>query len=117
MEKRTMPQLDAVTTAELIAELRRRGGYADAVGEAMALVERKSQDYNGTAEPGAARDAYFPFGLASYAQMVHTKALRLVSLAQQQSGAPQFESARDTCLDLINYAAFCADWLRRKKGS
>lgn len=79
--------------------------------EAAALCQRKAEDYNGGT---VSRDAYFPFGLVSYSQMIHTKSLRLVSLAQQ-GGAANFESARDTALDLINYATFLAEWLDQRK--
>lgn len=79
--------------------------------EAAALCQRKAEDYNGGT---VSRDAYFPFGLTSYSQMIHTKSLRLVSLAQQ-GGAANFESARDTALDLINYATFLAEWLDTRK--
>lgn len=98
------------TPAELLEELRLRGGTYTALADAALLYERKSQDYNA----GVSRDTFFPFGLKSYTQMLHTKTQRLVSLCHAQ-GAPNFESARDTVLDLINYASFCADWLERTK--
>ena len=103
------------TVADLLLELSLRGGHPGALGEAGMLCLKKSEDYNrgmGHADPVAVnRDAYFPFGLTSYTQMLHTKTQRLVSLCQ--ADATNFESARDTCLDLINYAGFCADWLQR----
>lgn len=72
--------------------------------EAFQLVLRKNQDYNAKVD----RSSYFPMGLASYAQMIHVKSQRLVSLAAS-GGAPNFESVRDTALDLINYATFLAE--------
>lgn len=98
-----------VPDAVLVAELSKRGGSMGAVGEALTIVVGKSQDYNAGAVD---RDSYFPLGLASYAQMLHTKSLRLVSLASKPRDAV-FESARDTALDIINYASFLADWLKR----
>ena len=78
------------------------------ITDALALCAKKSGDYN----KHTGRDAYFPLGLASYAQMIHTKAMRLTNLAA--TGAePNFESVRDTCLDLINYAWFLADAIER----
>ena len=101
---------DNITTA--IEQLASAGGSLGALGEAALICQRKSEDYNGGS---VSRDAYYPFGLKSYAQMIHTKSLRLVSLCQQGSDKPNFESARDTCIDLINYASFCADWLERNE--
>jgi hypothetical protein len=76
--------------------------------EALALCAKKAGDYN----KHTGRDAYFPLGLPSYAQMIHTKAMRLVNLAAS-GRAPNFESVRDTCLDLVNYAWFLADAVDR----
>lgn len=65
--------------------------------EVTEIAIKKSQDYNnGNGQP-ASRAAYFPFGLLSYAQMLHTKSQRLNSLAQQDK-APNNESVRDTLL-------------------
>lgn len=103
----------------LLDALRRHGGTLQACAEAQLLVLKKSADYNNTgSNKGAAstfkasRDDYFPFGLKSYAQMIHTKSQRLISLSNKD-GSSNFESARDTMLDLINYASFGADWLHR----
>jgi hypothetical protein len=102
----------------MLEELKARGGHPGALAEAALLCARKSQDYNrGAANEGdihsVDRDLYFPLGLASFAQMLHTKSQRLLSLAQNPDAPVAFESARDTCLDLINYAGFCAEWLTR----
>lgn len=67
---------------------------------ALMLLSKKAEDYN----TGVERKDYFPFGLTSYSHMIHTKSLRLVSLCKSDKD-PNFESARDTLLDLINYAA------------
>jgi hypothetical protein len=103
--------LTNATSVELLHELVRRGGAIAALGEAGLLCARKAEDYNGGIDE---RDQYFPFGMLSYAQMLHTKSLRLVSLCQREQGAV-FESTRDTCLDMINYASFAADWLARQR--
>lgn len=68
--------------------------------QALRLLSKKAQDYN----TGVERSQYFPFGLTSYSHMIQTKALRLVSLCKNNQ-EPNFESAEDTLLDLINYAA------------
>lgn len=79
-----------------------------AIEDALRLCSKKAGDYN----KHTGRDAYFPLGLPSYAQMIHTKAMRLVNLAATRA-EPNFESVRDTCLDLINYAWFLADAIER----
>ena len=76
--------------------------------DAVELCIKKSQDYNNGQDKPASRREYFPFGLLSYAQMLHTKTQRLNSLAQQTK-APNHESIRDTLIDLINYAGFAAE--------
>lgn len=107
----------ALGTVPLLQIVRDRGGHPGVTAEAVLLCARKSDDYNqgmGHADMHAVnRDSYFPFGLKSHAQMIHTKAERLVSLARKD-GESQFEGARDTCLDLINYAGFAADFLKRE---
>ena len=76
--------------------------------EVTEIAIKKSQDYNnGNGQP-TSRAIYFPFGLLSYAQMLHIKSQRLNSLAQQDK-LPNNESVRDTLLDMINYAAFAVE--------
>lgn len=112
--------LEQFSSEELLSELAKRGGTLKACAEAQLLCLRKSQDYNQTGGNAgtfnASRDDYFPFGLSSYAQMIHTKSQRLISLAKKPSEEANFESCRDTALDLINYASFLADWLARTGG-
>lgn len=73
--------------------------------EVTQLALKKSADYNG---PKISRSIYFPFGLISYAQMLHVKTQRLISLANQNK-EPNNESIRDTLLDMINYASFAVE--------
>lgn len=103
--------LSNINTVDLLQELTRRGGHLEALAEAGLLCVKKAEDYNAGM---VSRDSYFPFGLQSYAQMIHTKSQRLISLCGKTT-TENFESARDTCLDLVNYAGFCADWLKRTK--
>jgi hypothetical protein len=110
--------LEKFGTQEILDELVRRGGAAGETARAALLSVKKSQDYDLErlrADGHKDRDAYFPLGLASYAQMVHVKSQRLISMASKTLAGrePNFESALDTCHDLVNYASFCADWLRR----
>lgn len=102
--------LRMVDAADLLRELTRRGGAPAALGEAGLLAFRKADDYN----DGRSRDEYFPLGLASYAQMLHVKVTRLLSLSRRPREAAN-EPARDTALDIVNYASFLADWLGRQR--
>lgn len=108
-------QLVECSTVELLEELQSRGGHPGALAEAALLCIRKSQDYNqGVAEDmdphTIDRSSYFPFGTMSYAQMLHTKSQRFNSLASKEmrGQSANFESLRDTALDIINYAGFFA---------
>lgn len=76
--------------------------------EVTEIAIKKSQDYNNGNGTPTSRAVYFPFGLLSYAQMLHTKSQRLNSLAQRDV-TPNNESVRDTLLDMINYAAFAVE--------
>lgn len=82
--------------------------YDGLVAQASAIMFRKAQDYN---NPKAVQlHDYFPFKDKSYVQMLHVKTQRLISLAESDS-APNFESTKDSVLDLINYAVIYLDYL------
>ena len=118
VDSRRAPKIDdsleRVDSIHLLEELARRGGHPGAVAEAVLLCAKKSADYNqgmGHEDMHTVdRASYFPFGLASYAQMLHTKTQRLNSLVLKSlaGGEPNFESTRDTLLDIVNYAGFAA---------
>jgi hypothetical protein len=97
------------------ATLLRKAAQDDGQGDLAVLLdcwllsERKARDYQGG---GVERDAYFPFGVKSYVQMLVVKVLRLVSLARQD-GKAQHEGIADSARDLINYSAFLVDRLER----
>lgn len=86
--------------------------------EAAKLRARKSRDYgsDGSFDSITLKD-YFPFGVLSHAQMIWTKALRIRSVAKRtydaqvlgNSHATNFESLRDSVLDLHNYVNFAAE--------
>jgi hypothetical protein len=80
--------------------------YLQLIAPAQKLIEAKGQDYNHLLD----LHSYFPFGDKSYAQMVHVKSLRLVSLALQTE-SPNFESKVDTLYDNINYSVVYLDYL------
>jgi hypothetical protein len=73
--------------------------------EATLLRARKAADYR---QGFASLKDYFPFGLKSHAQMIHTKDLRLMNLVSTER-EPNHEGIRDTALDLINYATFLVE--------
>ena len=75
------------------------------------LCVRKSQDYGAQDH---AKAEYFPYGAVGYLQMLFTKFKRLES-ATIRDGAQLFDSAVDSCLDLINYASFFAQWLEDRE--
>ena len=79
--------------------------YLELLAPVLELVAAKGEDYN----TGVALHDYFPFGHKSYIQMVHLKALRLVAIADNEE--PNFDSVKDTVMDLINYAVFYLDYL------
>lgn len=83
-----------------------RARYLALLEPAMKIVVAKHQDYNKAVE----LSAYFPFQDKSYIQMLHVKAMRLVSLASTNQ-EPNFESVQDTVIDMINYAVFYLDYL------
>jgi len=99
--------------AQLLLQMAKEDGKGDlaVLLDCWILAERKAQDYQGG---GVSRDAYFPFGLKSYVQMLVVKVNRLVSLANQD-GTPMYEGVADSARDLINYAAFLVASLGRKE--
>ena len=74
--------------------------------DAVRISQTKAADYKST----VGRAAYFPMGAVSYAQMIHTKSMRIINLAKSDA-APNHESMRDSCVDLINYACYLAEAL------
>lgn len=111
-------EAELIPSRVLLEELRRRGGHPGALAEAALLCIKKSADYNqgsGHEDIHAVdRSPYFPFGAASYAQMLHTKSTRFVSLVKK-GGPAEFEGLRDTALDIINYAGFYIASLEKKE--
>lgn len=84
-----------------------RQQYLDIIHPAIDIVIKKGEDYNA----GPRLEQYFPFGDFSYIQMIHLKALRLVSLVENLD--PNYESKEDTIYDLINYCVFYLDHLNQ----
>jgi hypothetical protein len=82
--------------------------YLNLIEPAVKLVVRKGEDYNDK----TSLHQYFPFKDKSYIQMIHLKALRLVSLADNPK--PNFDSTLDTLYDLLNYTVFYLDYLENQ---
>ena len=105
--------LASANLEDLLYELSlRKDSPVAQLGIAGLLYLKKSSDYNGDTKYSLSN--YFPFGTASYAQMIHTKSMRILSVAdkelnRQSPTAPNFESLQDSALDMINYAMFLAD--------
>jgi hypothetical protein len=83
-----------------------RQDWLDLVNPAVLIVVKKGEDYN----HGPKLEDYFPFGDFSYIQMIHLKALRLVSLVDKVE--VNFEGKKDTIYDLINYCVFYLKFLK-----
>jgi hypothetical protein len=75
------------------------------------LMDKKSKDYGDVDE---SRSSYFPFGDKSYATMLHTKMERIKNLIENDE-KHNFESLKDTVMDLINYGAFYYAYLNEKE--
>jgi hypothetical protein len=86
-----------------------REQYLKLIGPAMELVAKKAQDYGDDAKE-VGLHTYFPYGMPSYVQMMHTKTLRLVAITKS-GRMPNYETVNDTLIDLINYAVFALDYL------
>ena len=82
--------------------------YLALLEPAMQLVVKKHEDYN----TGISLHDYFPFADKSYIQMLHIKVLRLRAL---EGKTANFEGAKDTLLDLINYSIFYLQYLEGKQ--
>ena len=80
--------------------------------EAAKLKERKQADYQGEMFK---EEDYFPFGNKSYIHMIHTKYLRMRSLAETENKKINFESLEDTLVDMAVYCAMFAAYLENKK--
>ena len=74
------------------------------------LVVAKGRDYNSRVQ----LEMYFPYEDKNYIQMIHLKALRMVSLTDQTD--VNFEGMLDTVMDSIAYTVFYLDFLQKKVG-
>lgn len=82
----------------------------DIMQQAIDLKLKKSKDYQGSQ---FTEEDYFPFGHLSFIHMLHTKMLRIRSVAEQE-GQQNFESLTDSLIDMINYSAMYAAWVENQ---
>lgn len=85
----------------------------DIMQQAIDLKQKKSKDYQGSQ---FTEEDYFPFGHLSFIHMLHTKMLRIRSVAEQE-GEQNFESLTDSLIDMINYSAMYAAWVENQSTS
>jgi len=79
------------------------------------LQLKKANDYQNPNSNIKQAD-YYPRGVASLLDIVHTKTLRMMSVVEAMENdpeySPNFESLEDSAKDLINYSSFIAAYLR-----
>lgn len=83
--------------------------------ECADLQLKKSNDYQNPNSSIRQVD-YYPRGIASILDVIHTKTLRMRSVLEAMESdpnyKPNFESLEDSGKDLINYASFLVSYLR-----
>lgn len=83
------------------------------LAQAAKLYRKKSQDYRSKAS-GIKHSEFYPQGVKTIHDILHGKMLRAKSLIaniESNQPSPNFESLKDTFIDIINYAAFACSWL------
>ena len=88
-----------------LEKARRWDQLPETVQRIAKIATSKGGDYNNIA---GGRDAYFPFGHMSYAQVLHMKVARIQSLINSQAvgKTPNHEGLADSIDDLLNYGVF-----------
>ena len=85
--------------------------------ECAELQDKKSRDYQNEKSRIEQAD-YYPRGIASLMDIIHTKTLRLWSVLEAMENDPEyepnFESMEDSFKDLINYSSFAVSYCRGK---
>jgi len=84
----------------------------DILNKAADLKQAKEADYLNS---DIKEEDYFPFGHGSYIQMLHTKMMRIRSVAGKTD--LNHESLTDSLVDMINYAAMYASWVENRKNN
>jgi hypothetical protein len=84
--------------------------------ECIHLQLKKGRDYQSTISTVKQFD-YYPSGVRTIHEIMHTKMTRLKSLIEKFEAAgaePNFESIEDSLKDLINYSSFAVSCARHK---
>jgi len=83
--------------------------------ECAELQAKKSNDYQNPHSRIKQAD-YYPRGIASILDTIHSKTLRMMSVLEAMESDPEytpnFESLEDSGKDLINYASFLVAYCR-----
>jgi len=83
--------------------------------ECAELQAKKSNDYQNPHSRIKQAD-YYPRGIASILDTIHSKTLRMYSVLEAMESdpdyVPNFESLEDSGKDLINYASFLVAYCR-----
>lgn len=83
------------------------------LAQAAELYRKKSQDYRSKVS-GIKHSEFYPQGVKTIHDILHGKMLRarsLIANIESNQPSPNFESLKDTFIDIINYAAFACSWL------
>lgn len=80
--------------------------------EAAEIQEKKGQDYNNAVSSVQQAD-YYTYGVWSLLDTIHAKYLRMKSVLEtmEAGGKVNYESVKDSAIDMINYASFLAAYL------
>lgn len=109
--------------ANLVAHLFEVAGYlygSSYIDDLTQILIKKTEDYNADKidDPDfrldSARYDYFPFGEVSYLQMLYTKIHRMKSVSLKEQ--TNFESLKDSCIDLGSYCIFFYSYLVERDG-
>jgi hypothetical protein len=92
-------------------------GAEEFLQECIDLMRRKSRDYQNPSSSVRQID-YYPSGIMTIIDIIQGKILRMRSVAEAMRSDPDynpnFESLRDSCMDMVNYASFAAAMLNGK---
>jgi len=85
--------------------------------ECAEIQAKKSNDYQNPNSRIVQAD-YYPRGVMSIMELIHTKTIRLWSVLEAMENdpnyEPNFESVEDSFKDLINYSSFAVAYCRGK---
>jgi hypothetical protein len=103
----------ALSTIEIVKDDEREA--VKVLRECISLMIKKSEDYN-SGSGGTLPIDYYPFGMISLYQMLHTKLMRVKSVMENAltGKSTNFESIEDSLKDLMIYSSFAVEFNRRQ---